>query len=288
MDAAEYINTFENLGLETRPASTPRFAIVDLAVDESFLNQLYGSMNGQTIEWSSLLANSRWEKAWRSGPILIDISDHKDFTQALSKSLESKPLGLLVETSMNFEVAQTYFGSMLLCMAGDDASLFRFYEPRMLGALMAALGDKRQRVVRAGEKWSWHDGWKWQTYRNPESGTDDLSGSAPALSRHDLVNIPQYRAADRAIRLHEIYQSNLTAESTPRLWIMERLAEARDAGIATASGQERWLRLALQHGASFQKTPPFEKVMHDPSMTPQERLMAMESLSESSHAAVSG
>ncbi|WP_165495839.1 DUF4123 domain-containing protein [Marinobacter halodurans] len=288
MDAASYINTLEQLGLEQRQAAAPTFAVVDLAVDESFLGQLYGAMTSSAITWSSLLTGTRWESAWKTGPILVKLSGHEKFASDIAQDMANQPLGMLIETPLDASSAHTYFQSLLLSTARQDETLFRFYEPRMLTALLAALGEKRHRLIRKGEAWSWHDGYDWKACRSDFHAATDLSSEPPKLSSEELASVPQYRTADKAIRYRHAYRSHLPDAPDQTVWIMARLLEARESGLKSSALQERWLRLALQHGASFQKTPPFEKVMHDPSMTPQERLMAMESLSESSHAAVSG
>lgn len=289
MNAVSYINTLEQLALEPRQAAAPTFAIVDLAVDESFLAQLYGAMTSSSINWSSLLMGTRWENAWKSGPILVELNGHQDFAGNVAQYMTKQPLGMLIETPLlDASSAHIYFQSLLLSTASQDETLFRFYEPRMLTALLAALGEKRHRLIREGEAWSWHDGVEWNTCQADASVAEDLSGEAPKLSREDFASVHQYRMADKAIRYSQAYRAHLPDAPNQTVWTLERLIKARETGLKSSALQERWLRLAIQHGAAFQDTTPFDTVMQDRSMTPQERLMAMESLSELRHASVSG
>lgn len=284
MDAANYINTLDRLVLAESPPAAPQFAIIDLAVDGSFLNWLYGSMKQTTIEWFSLFSGSSWQSDWAQGPILVNLTASPAFARELTTRMEAKPLGVLIQSgAFNASLLQRCQHWLL---SSTEASLLRFYEPRMLTPLMAALSDEQRRhLVAPSEHWAWHNGYGWQQYVST-THEPPYEGPPPRISREQLNAVPSYRLALYSKHYAAHYRDHLTDYPEPKIWTMNCLLQARKAGFKTAAQQERWLRLAIENGAAFHKQDAFKSIIAQQALTHTEQLTAMESTSESLNASV--
>lgn len=281
MDAVNYINTLDDLGLSRAIPTEPMFGIVDLAADAGFLSQLYDSMTHANVEWFSLFLGSSWQADWEQGPILLDLTSSPDFARELVMMMETKPLGVLIQSSAD--------GAEMLqrCqrwLFNSDASILRFYEPRMFTPLIAAMTEgQRSDLVRLGESWAWHNGHEWLQYQttgeNPEVGD-----RSPVVTAEQFKYVPWYRFAEHAREYAEYYRGNLVSHSNPQAWVMSCLMKANESGFKTKADQERWLRLAIQHGNSFYQQDAFQTVMEQQVLTPAEQMTAMESNSEALNA----
>lgn len=281
MDAAHYINTLDDLELNRTTPSEPEFGIVDLAVDDRFLSQLYGGMQQVTIEWSSLFLGSSWQADWAHGPILVDLTSSPNFARELMVMMEAKPLGVLIQSSADSaEMLQRC--QHWLC--NSDASILRFYEPRMLTPLMAAMNaGQRSDLVRSDESWAWHNGDNWAQYQSTGENPATVD-KPPKVTADQLKDVPGYRLAGHAREYAEHYRGNLVSHSDPQTWILTCLMKASESGFKTRADQERWLRLAIQNGDDFYRQKAFQTIMEQQALTPADQLTAMESESETLNA----
>ncbi|ERS82396.1 hypothetical protein Q672_20200 [Marinobacter sp. EVN1] len=281
MDAVNYINTLDDLELSRATPTEPTFGIVDLAADAGFLRQLYGSMTQANMEWFSLFLGSSWQADWEQGPILLDLTSAPEFAGELVMMMQTKPLGVLIQSSAD--------GAEMLqrCqrwLFNSGASILRFYEPRMLTPLIAAMTDmQRADLVRLGETWAWHNGHEWGQYQstseNPEAGE-----KSPVVTTEQLKDVSWYRLAEHAREYAEYYRGNLVVHSDPQTWVMSCLMKANESGFKTKADQERWLRLAIRYGDSFYRQEAFKTVMEQQALTPAQQMTAMESNSEALNA----
>lgn len=281
MDAVNYINTLDDLELSRAIPTEPTFGIVDLAADAGFLSQLYGSMAQANTEWSSLFLGSSWQADWEQGPILLDLTSSPDFARELVMMMEAKPLGVLIQSSAD---SAEMLQRCQRWLFNSDTSILRFYEPRMLTPLIAAMTEgQRSDLVRPGENLAWHNGHEWVQYlstsENPEVGD-----KSSIVTAEQLKDVPWYRLAEHAREYAEYYRGNLVSHSDPQAWVMRCLMTANESGFKTKADQERWLRLAIQHGDSFYQQDAFRTVMEQQALTPAEQLTAMESNSETLNA----
>ncbi|MBY6034973.1 DUF4123 domain-containing protein [Marinobacter daepoensis] len=281
MDAVNYINTLDDLELSRATPTEPTFGIVDLAADAGFLRQLYGSMTQANMEWFSLFLGSSWQADWEQGPILLDLTSSPDFARELVVIMEAKPLGVLIQSNAD---SAEMLRRCQRWLFSSDASILRFYEPRMLTPLIATMTERqRSDLARLGETWAWHNGHEWVQYQstneNPEAGD-----KTPVLTAAQLKDIPWYRLAEHAREYAEYYRNNLIAHSDPRAWVMGCLMKANESGFKTKADQERWLRLAIRYGDSFYQQDAFKTVMEQQALTPAEQMTSMESNSEALNA----
>lgn len=283
MDAANYINTLEQLEVSTTEPANVAYAIIDLALDGDFLRYLYEAAGQGNIQWRSLLEGTRWQPGWQAGPILIGFSQHPSFMDSLKGRLNASPLGILLETGDSFEQVFGWAHSLLLAMADSDEYLFRFYDPRSLGPLLATLGEKRNSLVRPGTILCWSHRGVWKSWPQEQLEAAEV-GPAVRLSRGELADLPGYRMADRAISYAATYQDHLPEVSDRRVWVLQQLQEAAGLGFQPASQQERWLRLRIRHQMPLLSRPEYREVMDTPDLPPADRLNAMESLMESANA----
>lgn len=278
MDAAYYITTLEDTaprGLKPEAAS---YAIIDLAVAHDFLARLYGAMANEPIEWWSLLEGTEWQSDWSSGPILVDLRNCGTFTKQLAVDLGSRPLGVMIRTSM--DAANLRDRCQRWLFETEGARLLRFYEPRMLGPLLCVMGHVQLRqLIPPGEQWSWHDGLQWRT--RTTTATDraaNVNESAASLSEEQLQQVSPYRMAAQAESFASYYGNSLASYKEPTVWVLKCLLEAHGAGVTAVSDQERWLRLAIRNGDAFPAGVQYQEVLKQEQWSASERLTAMESI----------
>lgn len=284
MDVAQYINTLDQLDLKQGHPANARFAIVDLATDPGFMKSLYEAMNRGTILWKSLLEQTRWQSAWQSGPILVDVLDHPRLQEMIAGKCEATPLGVLLDTGEDFDTAFQWCKSRLLGMAKSDESLFRFYEARSLTALLAALGDKRRQLLLPGMGICWHDGSRWLSWQAANTEETVAPMEDWTLSQAELSDVANYRLADRAIRYAQAYREHINTDTDPRSWTMGQLLEARQQGFKSVAQQEHWLRLTILNDGPLTDVPAIREIMEQTDLTTADRLTAMESFLESEYA----
>ncbi|MDI9246711.1 DUF4123 domain-containing protein [Marinobacter sp. CHS3-4] len=277
MDAANYINTLDKLDLNVATPGEPTFGIVDLAADEQFLSRLYGGMTQVAIEWYSLLLGSSWQSAWEQGPILLDLTASPDFTCELIDLMETKPLGVLIQSCTDIA---TMLERCQRWLFNSDASILRFYEPRMLTPLIAAMSPgQRHDLIRPGECWAWHNGYDWkQSPSTDEKAEKD--DSTPRITAEQLRDVQRFRHAAHAREYAQHYRGNLSSRSDPQAWVLGCLINANEWGFKTRADQERWLRLAIRNGNDFYRQEAFQAIMEKQALTPEDQLAAMESKSE--------
>lgn len=282
MDAAKYINTLDQLEVSKAEPAQIEFAIIDLALGGDVLRSLYEAGSQSNIRWRSLLENTRWQSGWQAGPILIGLSGHTSFLDSLKVQFNESPLGILVETGVSFDQVFEWAHSLLLAMADSDEFLFRFYDPRSLGPLLATLGEKSKSLVSPGTTIYWAHRGVWQSWAGKQREAGVFGPIR--LSRAELADLPGYRMADRAVNYAAVYRDHLPDIGDHRLWVLEQLQEAARLGFQSAAQQERWLRLRIRNQAPLLSRPEHREIMDAPNLAPADRLKAIESLMESQNA----
>lgn len=281
MDAANYISTLDSLDLLAQEPSSADFAVIDLAVDDSFLRFLYEADQQGTVQWWSLLENTRWQASWNTGPVLLSFDNDGQFLEKLKARLVRLPLGILIASPESSKQVFDWAQGWLLALAESDERLFRFYDPRSFRPLLATLAERARQWVFPGATIHWYSGTDWQGYQSPDHLWKSELPKQPLLVQAELSELPAFRSADRAMAYEKVYRNYLPETGDRRIWVLERLQEASDLGFATTSLQERWLRLNIRIGSSLLGKADFQEIMKAPDMTPVDRLNAMESLSES-------
>lgn len=283
MDAAHYITTLEATAPRCRKPESASYAIVDLAIAQDFLKQLYGAMANETVEWWSLFEGSEWQPDWDSGPILVNLQNCDTFTQQLAADMESRPLGVLIQTSLGAIDLRDRCQKWLFGTEGTRW-LLRFHEPRMLAPLLCVMGDaQRHQFMPAGEQWFWHDSLTWRTRIAPANSAPSKEESLITVSEDQLRKASYYRMAAQAQDFASYYHSSLASYEDPSVWVLNRLLEAHKAGMTKVSDQERWLRLAIRHGEDFPEAPEYRKILKQEQWSASERLTAMESIRKPEH-----
>ncbi|MDX1559562.1 MAG: DUF4123 domain-containing protein [Marinobacter sp.] len=282
MDAAYYITTLEAMAPKAHKPETVSYAIIDLAIAHDFLKQLYNAMAREDAAWWSLFEGSEWQPEWSSGPILVDLRNCYTFTQQLVTNMEARPLGVLIQSSLDAKDLRDRCQKWLLG-AEDARQLLRFHEPRMLGPLLCVMGDaQRHQFVPPGEHWSWHDGQVWRTHMAAAADSAVLNEEPPiSLSEDQIRDASHYRMAAQAQDFASYYKGSLKSHKDPSVWVLNRLLEAYKAGMKKVSEQERWVRLAIMRGDDFPENAEYRKILKQEQWSPSERLTAMESIRKS-------
>ena len=280
MDAANYISTLDSLDLLAQEPSSADFAVIDLAVDDSFLRFLYEADQHGSVQWWSLLENTRWQASWKQGPILLALNGDTRFHRKLKDRLSFLPLGVLIDSPESSTCVFNWAQGWLLALAKSDERLFRFYDPRSFRPLLAAFAGRAKPIVNAGVTIYWHSGSDWQAYQSPDQAGKTELPEQPALVQSELSALPPYRLADRAMAYEQVYRDYLPESGDRRVWVLEQLQRALNLGCESASLQERWLRLCIRIGSDLAGTSDFQEVMKTPEMTPADRMNAMERILE--------
>lgn len=285
MDAALCINTLDQLSIASGKPASSDFALIDLAGAPGFLTSLYGAMDRSLIRWDSLLEGTRWQSGWQFGPILVDLRGRADFQAIVTDTLTAGAIGILIKNSLSYEETMAWSRSRIFALAKSDDRLLRFYEPRSLKALLAALGPRTQGLLPPDWILLWHDTSQWLSWQDHS----EIKPGSPALewklSESQLDSLPDYRMADRAGLWASVYNDHLSSNGDKRLWVLEQLQHAHDHGFLKVAQQERWLRLAIQSGAPLLSDSAFRALVENADMTDKDRLEAMECLMEYDHAA---
>lgn len=280
MDAANYISTLDSLDLLAQEPSRANFAVIDLAVDDRFLRFLYEADQHGSVQWWSLLENTRWQASWNQGPILLAFNGDTQFQKKIKERLSSLPLGIVIDSPESSTCVFNWAQGWLLAPAKSDERLFRFYDPRSFRPLLAAFAGRAKPIVSAGVTIYWHSGSDWQAYQSPDkAGTSELR-EQPSLVQSELSVLPLYRLADRAMAYEQVYRDYLPENGDRRVWVLEQLQRASKLGFETVSLQERWLRLCIRIGSDPIARADVQEVIRRSEMTPADRLNAMESILE--------
>ncbi|MAA67057.1 MAG: hypothetical protein CL581_20045 [Alteromonadaceae bacterium] len=288
MDAAKNINTLnQKAGLSGAPTRVD-FAIVDLAIDDDLLKNIYAGMTSETIEWWSLFTDTSWQENWQHGPILVDLRHASKMQSQLIAIAAEVPIGLMITSKWQPVALRDYLAHWLCSSTEGEGKLLRFHEPRMFGPLLCALANEQSALLgNAASSWHWHDSHQWREHW-PTQPADSPHETLPevAVASNQIEAVTPYRLAADAQGYAEYYASVLSTTPEPEHWALERLIDANEAGFNNSAHQEQWLRLALRHGADFYLHPPFKALLVREDLSPTERFIAMESEPEIHHAAV--
>lgn len=286
MDAAHYINTLERIAPQAVAPQAFDFAILDLAGAETLLEQIYSGMTHERLQWWSLFEGTDWQASWAQGPALVDLRHAPDFRTQLQSQLESAPLGLVFESEASTEDLRAHLTSWLCEHQLQAGQLLRFHDPRMFAPLLCALAEqKRQALLALGSCWYWHDGLSW---REASAGAESYGEKGECeqlvVTPQEIRDAEPFWLAREACGYADHYAAALASVESPSCWVFDCLQSARNAGFLKAEHMERWLRLAIQHGADFPSSEPFRSTLSREDLSPTERFIAMESKPEKTHA----
>lgn len=283
MDAVHYISTLDQLPVMPGEPENAAFAIVDLAGTPDFLKDLYTAMANGHIHWVSLLEGTRWQSGWQAGPILVDMSDRPDVQELVVRKLADAGVGLVIDCNQSFDDLVAWGRSRLLALAESDERLFRFYDPRSMLPMLAVLGDKANTVFPSESRVYWHDSQRWMNWQpGPLESADEVPEWT--LAQAELAGLPEYRQAQRACRLADVYRDHIEHAGDHRIWVLEQLRQAVAHGCGKVSQQERWLRIAVQSDTPIVSEPTLRNLAVNAEMPAADRLKAMERFVESEHA----
>ncbi|MBY6072895.1 DUF4123 domain-containing protein [Marinobacter salsuginis] len=280
MDAANYISTLDSLDLLAQEPSSADFAIIDLAVDDRFLRFLYEADQHGSVQWWSLLENTRWQASWNQGPILLAFNGDTQFLKKLKEKLRFMPLGIVIDSPESSTCVFNWAQGWLLSLGKSDERLFRFYDPRSFRPLLAAFAAREKQIISSGVTIYWHNGSGWHGYRSPDNAIKEELPEQPSLVQAELSELPAFRSADRAMVYEQVYRDYLPEAGDRRVWVLEQLQTASKLGFETVSLQERWLRLCIRIGSDPIGRADVQEVIRRSEMTPADRLNAMETILE--------
>lgn len=285
MDAANYITTLDRIAPGSVEPKKYDFAVLDLAGNDELLEQIYAGMTNERIQWWSLFEGTDWQGAWAQGPVLIDCRNAASFRARLVSQLESVPLGLVFNSEQSTEVLRQHLSSWLCDHQAATGQLLRFYEPRMIAPLLSALSERKRRALLApGSHWYWHDGHRWREASGVDEGlVEDVEDDQLWVTQQELQQAESFWLAVEACGYADHYATALASVESPACWVFDCLKSARNTGFQKSEHMERWLRLAIQHGADFPRTKPFRSLLSREDLIPSERLTAMESAPETLH-----
>ena len=123
-----------------------RYAIIESQRCESLDVWRYGLMKSPP-RCEPLFTSTLYESI-SGGPVFIDLTLAEDaFLTQLYQLAESVPLGCFFSSSANFDECLTLLRGRLTAKTSSAIALFRYFEPRMLLALIAALSDDEKGML---------------------------------------------------------------------------------------------------------------------------------------------
>lgn len=286
MDAVNYITTLDRIAPGTSEPEEYDFAILDLAGADELLARIYSGMTHERLQWWSLFEGTDWQTSWAQGPVLVDLRNAANFRTQLLSQLESAPLGLVFSSERSVEELRQHLAGWLCDHQAGAGQLLRFHEPRMFAPLLCVLDEKKRHSLLApGSRWYWHDGYSWREASSIDgSPYENGEGEQLLVTQQELQETESFWLAVEARGYADHYAAALSSFESPHCWVFDRLQSARNSGFQKAEHMERWLRLAIQHGAEFSRSEPFRSTLSRDDLTPTERLIAMESTPEKPHA----
>ncbi len=148
------------------------YAVIEPLLWNDWQTQLQPPL--ESVEFVSLLAGTRLAHI-KTGPVLVALGTSDAALQTCVSAMSQAPCGCLMWSGASLTISQlaALLRQRLVLKQDQGEALFRFYEPRTLLPLMAALSDEqRQQMLPLLSGLRWYDKtWLSVTLANPAEPT---------------------------------------------------------------------------------------------------------------------
>ncbi|MFT6916479.1 MAG: hypothetical protein ACJAWL_002819 [Motiliproteus sp.] len=253
------------------------------------VSHLAGDQNPQTVP---LMQAYFGDQAYDGLPLLISSEPGSAVYEYFSTLLETIPAGCMIRSTANLETLAAHCSSLMrVTLEGQRPSLFRFYDPRNLNALVEVFSHALPTILGPMERLSWHHNGQWhqqqldqlhEQHNDQQSQPWDGTLQPPGWLQIDagqLAAITEIKRRDVNDQLALTYQSAIQARGEqPVAYVAEQLSRARQFKFESLSELERWLRLALGQGPQFWQQADAHSLLITECLTTEQQLQQLEQL----------
>jgi hypothetical protein len=272
--------TMHEPGIQT--SSVPEeadFALLDLAQkdENQLLSWLYQHFGRAEIFWESLYQGTELAELWKSGPILIDLRDQRDFCESLIQRYQREPLGMLITApSITLADLAAHLRSLTNVSVDGKPTLLRYYDPRSTGPLLTVLEPgQKARLIGPARQWHWYRYGKWWQSLDIRSESVPKQTLPFALTGVQVTEMDDARVRQFARVLADNYRAHIPAEDVEQFVLNEVLA-AQKASINLQADQDRWLRMAIRLKGPLLDSPDWKQLAENSNRTAAQILSQLE------------
>lgn len=122
------------------------FAIIDPILWSEWIKHLY--MTTKEPRFAKLFEHTQFSHI-DDGPIIMEISDSAELARLCIQKMEQTPCGCLLTThrEVDWDALITTLRKRLLASNGQTSMLLRYFEPRTLLPLLAAISDEERSLL---------------------------------------------------------------------------------------------------------------------------------------------
>jgi len=255
------------------------FAILDLAQKDEglLLGWMYRYFDNAEIPWDPLYQKTELAELWKKGPILIDLRHSPVFREALIERYQTEYLGILISApDVDLLTMADHLRSIITVQQDGKPSIFRFYDPRALGALFEVLEpSQHQQMLGPSSKWTWHHHQQWWQFASSQQGDSYSPPGALSITSEQIIQMDETRSRQFAMFMAQTYGDHIPAEDVQGFALNE-VSAARSAGFSAQVDFERWLRMAIKVGGSLTESDRWQQLAGNNERSPLQILSQLE------------
>ncbi|WP_303292334.1 DUF4123 domain-containing protein [Marinobacter sp. SS5-14b] len=255
------------------------FAVLDLAQKDEglLLGWMYRYFDNAEIPWEPLYQKTELADLWKKGPILIDLRHSPAFREALIERYQTEYLGILISApDVALATMADHLRSIIIVQRDGKPSIFRFYDPRALGALFEVLAPSQHRqMLGASRKWAWHHHQQWWQFASSQQSDSSNPPRALSITREQIAQIDDARSHRFALFMAQTYSDYIPSEDAQGFAVNEVTA-ARSAGLSTHVDFERWIRMAIKVEGPLMESDHWQQLAGSSERSPLQILSQLE------------
>src|SRR5690554_3178421 len=255
------------------------FAILDLAQKDEglLLGWMYRYFDNAEIPWDPLYQKTEMAELWKKGPILIDLRHSPVFREALIERYQTEYLRILISApDVDLLTMADHLRSIITVQQDSKLSIFRFYDPRALGAVFEVLEpSQHQQMLGPSSKWTWHHHQQWWQFASSQQGDSYSPPGALSITSEQIIQMDETRSRQFAMFMAQTYGDHIPAEDVQGFALNE-VSAARSAGFSAQVDFERWLRMAIKVGGSLTESDRWQQLAGNNERSPLQILSQLE------------
>jgi hypothetical protein len=255
------------------------FAILDLAQKDegSLLGWMYRYFDNAEIPWDPLYQKTQLAELWKKGPILIDLRHSPVFREALIERYQSEYLGILISApNMDLEAMADHLRSIITVQQDGKPSIFRFYDPRAVGALFEVLeSNQHHQMLGGSSKWMWHHHRQWWQFVSSQQSESFDPPRTLSITSEQIRQVDDTRSRQFALFMAQTYGEHIPSKDAQGFALNE-VSAARSAGLSTQVDFERWLRMAIKVKGPLMESDHWQHLAGNSGRSPLQILSQLE------------
>lgn len=267
-----------------QPAATGVMCLIlDRSSDPDLLSHLFHGEEQSRPECIPLFTSTPYADLQPAGPYVVMYLGKQSAITYASTLLEQSDAGCVAWLSNRGLLDQglEHWRSLLTVRTDEDPlQMMRFFDPRWMEPLLLSLSETEKAQFLgpfSGLAWRNEIGWRYYAIapQNQKNVVQPpawlyLSPERQALIEQNRLNVIATRFAND---YHEVLPSEGSVE-----FVYRQLLAGQDQGYEQIAEQERWLRLAIQHGDSFWNNAPAAEWLAREEIALGDKLTQLESL----------